>query len=122
MERTLVENVNIYLILYCFDEEINYSYAYLPGKSPYYSSHYKEESSLPHYEDEILTNICLSVPPALSVFSFRPDLASGDRVSVQCSVNRGDAPLTLRWTKDGAKATNVMGEETGNIGLNGSGL
>ena len=61
--------------------------------------------------------ICVwgSVPPALSVFSFRSDLAAGDRVSVQCSVNRGDAPLQLTWTKDGVPAANVRGEHRINV-------
>ncbi|XP_076032140.1 cell adhesion molecule Dscam2-like isoform X4 [Oratosquilla oratoria] len=49
------------------------------------------------------------VPPKLSPFTFRDDLALGERVSVQCTVNRGDTPLSIGWSKDQVSAEHLSG-------------
>ena len=53
--------------------------------------------------------LTITVPPKLSEFVFASDLTRGDRVSVQCSVIRGDSPLTITWTKDDQKAESIPG-------------
>ncbi|KAK8403945.1 hypothetical protein O3P69_000181 [Scylla paramamosain] len=51
------------------------------------------------------------VPPKVQPFSLRKDLALGERVSVQCTVNSGDKPLLVTWTKDGVAAERIPGTE-----------
>lgn len=51
----------------------------------------------------------IAVPPKLSRFSFREDLALGDRASAQCTVNRGDMPLKAIWQKDNIPIHSLMG-------------
>ncbi|XP_042236936.1 Down syndrome cell adhesion molecule-like protein Dscam2 [Homarus americanus] len=51
------------------------------------------------------------VPPKLSSFTLRRDLALGERVSVQCTVNGGDTPLVITWTKDGVPAESITGTQ-----------
>jgi len=46
-----------------------------------------------------------AVPPKITPFSFRLDLHLGERVGVQCVVSKGDAPLNIRWLKDGHELT-----------------
>lgn len=41
------------------------------------------------------------VPPTIEPFSFQDDLAEGMRTRLICGVSRGDAPISLRWLKDG---------------------
>lgn len=43
----------------------------------------------------------LSVPPKVSPFYIEDNLHIGDRVSLTCSVTKGDLPLTISWRKDG---------------------
>ena len=43
----------------------------------------------------------LPVPPTIEPFSFQDDLAEGMRTRLICGVSRGDAPISLRWLKDG---------------------
>ncbi|KAK3855320.1 hypothetical protein Pcinc_038270 [Petrolisthes cinctipes] len=50
-----------------------------------------------------------TVPPKLSIFTLRRDLTLGERLSVQCTVNGGDLPLLVAWTKDGISAEGVPG-------------
>ncbi|XP_069995909.1 cell adhesion molecule Dscam2 [Penaeus vannamei] len=57
------------------------------------------------------------VPPKLSSFTFRSDLTLGERVSVQCTVNGGDTPLQVTWTKDGMAAESVGGVQVRNLDL-----
>lgn len=52
-----------------------------------------------------------TVPPKVQPFSLRKDLALGERVSVQCTVNGGDTPLLVTWTKDGVAAEQIPGTE-----------
>ncbi|RZF37300.1 hypothetical protein LSTR_LSTR005632 [Laodelphax striatellus] len=42
------------------------------------------------------------VPPKIAPFSFETDLHLGDRAGIQCFVAKGDTPLNIRWSKDGA--------------------
>ncbi|XP_064112208.1 cell adhesion molecule Dscam2-like isoform X2 [Macrobrachium nipponense] len=51
------------------------------------------------------------VPPKLGSFLFGRDLTLGERVSVQCTVNSGDTPLQISWTKDGAPVEGVSGAQ-----------
>lgn len=57
------------------------------------------------------------MPPKLSSFTFRSDLTLGERVSVQCTVNGGDTPLQVTWTKDGMAAESVGGVQVRNLDL-----
>ncbi|XP_047490922.1 Down syndrome cell adhesion molecule-like protein Dscam2 [Penaeus chinensis] len=50
-------------------------------------------------------------------FTFRSDLTLGERVSVQCTVNGGDTPLQVTWTKDGMAAESVGGVQVRNLDL-----
>lgn len=52
-----------------------------------------------------------TVPPKVQPFSLRKDLALGERVSVQCTVNGGDLPLMVTWSKDGEAAERIPGVE-----------
>uniref|UniRef100_A0A1B0DK51 Ig-like domain-containing protein n=1 Tax=Phlebotomus papatasi TaxID=29031 RepID=A0A1B0DK51_PHLPP len=45
--------------------------------------------------------LLVNVPPIIEPFSFQDGLAEGMRTRTVCGVSRGDAPLTLRWLKDG---------------------
>ncbi|XP_049818857.1 Down syndrome cell adhesion molecule-like protein Dscam2 isoform X3 [Aethina tumida] len=45
--------------------------------------------------------VSVIVPPKLSPFYVEDSLHVGDRVSLTCSVNKGDQPLTISWHKDG---------------------
>uniref|UniRef100_T1JA71 Down syndrome cell adhesion molecule-like protein Dscam2 n=1 Tax=Strigamia maritima TaxID=126957 RepID=T1JA71_STRMM len=48
-------------------------------------------------------SLTVNVPPKIVPFSFQDDhLFEGMLVRVSCVVSRGDLPLTIRWTKDGA--------------------
>ena len=51
----------------------------------------------------------------LSQFTFRPDLALGDRSSVNCLVHRGDTPLTITWEKDGVPVVGFPGVHVNQI-------
>lgn len=48
-----------------------------------------------------LINVSFTVPPKVSPFYVENSLHVGDRVSLTCSVTKGDVPLTIRWQKDG---------------------
>lgn len=63
-------------------------------------------SRVPESESRLAT-----VPPKVQPFSLRKDLALGERVSVQCTVNGGDTPLLVTWTKDGVAAEQIPGTE-----------
>lgn len=43
----------------------------------------------------------ITVPPKVSPFYAEDTLHVGDRVSLTCSVTKGDLPLTIVWHKDG---------------------
>ena len=45
----------------------------------------------------------------MNQFSFRRDLAIGDRSSVSCVIHRGDTPLTIDWEKDGSPVRGFPG-------------
>ncbi|XP_042211178.1 Down syndrome cell adhesion molecule-like protein Dscam2 isoform X1 [Homarus americanus] len=45
------------------------------------------------------------VPPRIGPFTFRENAAAGIRVSVSCSLEQGDLPVTIRWLKDGELLT-----------------
>lgn len=49
------------------------------------------------------------VPPIIEPFSFQDGLAEGMRTRTVCGVQRGDAPLTLRWLKDGEPLPSILG-------------
>lgn len=51
----------------------------------------------------------IPVPPIIEPFSFQDGLAEGMRTRTVCGVSRGDAPLTLRWLKDGESLPTILG-------------
>lgn len=51
----------------------------------------------------------LPVPPIIEPFSFQDGLAEGMRTRTVCGVSRGDAPLNLRWLKDGEPLPSILG-------------
>lgn len=53
--------------------------------------------------------IFFPVPPIIEPFSFQDGLAEGMRTRTVCGVSRGDAPLTLRWLKDGEPLPSILG-------------
>lgn len=53
---------------------------------------------------------CLSVPPQIVAFDFGEDpINSGEVASVLCTVNKGDFPLTIKWSLNGRGIENVRG-------------
>lgn len=52
---------------------------------------------------------CIPVPPIIEPFSFQDGLAEGMRTRTVCGVSRGDAPLALRWLKDGEPLPLLLG-------------
>lgn len=52
---------------------------------------------------------CIPVPPIIEPFSFQDGLAEGMRTRTVCGVSRGDAPLALRWLKDGESLPLLLG-------------
>lgn len=57
----------------------------------------------------LLFLIYFPVPPIIEPFSFQDGLAEGMRTRTVCGVSRGDAPLTLRWLKDGEPLPALLG-------------
>lgn len=64
----------------------------------------------------LLSHICFfflsgifPVPPIIEPFSFQDGLAEGMRTRTVCGVSRGDAPLSLRWLKDGEPLPSLLG-------------
>lgn len=57
----------------------------------------------------------LPVPPTIEPFSFQDGLAEGMRTRTVCGVSRGDAPLTLRWLKDGEPLPAILGANVTSI-------
>lgn len=55
------------------------------------------------------------VPPIIEPFSFQDGLAEGMRTRTVCGVSRGDAPLTLRWLKDGQPLPSELGANVTSI-------
>ncbi|XP_055691014.1 cell adhesion molecule Dscam2 isoform X2 [Lutzomyia longipalpis] len=53
--------------------------------------------------------VTVIVPPIIEPFSFQDGLAEGMRTRTVCGVSRGDAPLTLRWLKDGEPLPLLLG-------------
>lgn len=53
--------------------------------------------------------LAFSVPPIIEPFSFQDGLAEGMRTRTVCGVSSGDAPLTLRWLKDGEPVPLLLG-------------
>lgn len=51
----------------------------------------------------------IPVPPIIEPFTFQDGLAEGMRTRTVCGVSRGDAPLTLRWLKDGEPLPLALG-------------
>ncbi|XP_037034782.1 Down syndrome cell adhesion molecule-like protein Dscam2 isoform X7 [Bradysia coprophila] len=61
-------------------------------------------------EVENSQSLLVNVPPAIEPFSFSQDgLAEGMRTRTVCGVSRGDAPLELRWQKDGESLPLLLG-------------
>lgn len=53
---------------------------------------------------------CFSVPPQIVAFDFGEDpINSGDVASVLCTVNKGDVPLTIKWSVNGKSIENFRG-------------
>lgn len=63
----------------------------------------------------LLSHICffflsgIPVPPIIEPFSFQDGLAEGMRTRTVCGVSSGDAPLSLRWLKDGEPLPSLLG-------------
>ncbi|ROT68396.1 Down syndrome cell adhesion molecule-like protein [Penaeus vannamei] len=57
----------------------------------------------------------IAVPPKLSIFTFRRDLALGERVYEACTVIGGDKPVQVTWTKDGVPVKSVEGVQVRNL-------
>lgn len=55
------------------------------------------------------------MPPKLSIFTFRRDLALGERVYEACTVIGGDKPVQVTWTKDGVPVKSVEGVQVRNL-------
>lgn len=51
----------------------------------------------------------LSVPPNIEPFTFQDGLAEGMRTRTVCGVSKGDAPLSLKWLKDGEPLSSLLG-------------
>lgn len=56
-----------------------------------------------------------AVPPKLSIFTFRRDLALGERVYEACTVIGGDKPVQVTWTKDGVPVKSIEGVQVRNL-------
>lgn len=59
--------------------------------------------------------ILFPVPPIIEPFSFQDGLAEGMRTRTICGVSKGDAPLTLRWLKDGDQLPSILGANVSSI-------
>ncbi|XP_063593040.1 cell adhesion molecule Dscam2-like [Penaeus indicus] len=57
----------------------------------------------------------IAVPPKLSIFTFRRDLALGERVYEACTVIGGDKPVQVTWTKDGVPVKSIEGVQVRNL-------
>lgn len=55
------------------------------------------------------------MPPKLSIFTFRRDLALGERVYEACTVIGGDKPVQVTWTKDGVPVKSIEGVQVRNL-------
>ncbi|XP_047103802.1 Down syndrome cell adhesion molecule-like protein Dscam2 [Schistocerca piceifrons] len=53
--------------------------------------------------------LTVTVPPKIAPFSFQTDLHIGERTGVQCVINKGDPPLTIKWMKDGGGLASDVG-------------
>ncbi|XP_058457684.1 cell adhesion molecule Dscam2 isoform X6 [Malaya genurostris] len=53
--------------------------------------------------------VTVIVPPNIEPFSFQDGLAEGMRTRTVCGVSKGDAPLSLKWLKDGEPLSSLLG-------------
>lgn len=53
--------------------------------------------------------------PEIHPFTFDETVNSGDIVSVQCLVSKGDTPLNISWTLNGRYVNNMDGIITGSM-------
>jgi len=49
-----------------------------------------------------------TVPPVIEEFKFDSKLQSGMRTRIYCNVAQGDAPVRLKWTKDGLQLSPIQ--------------
>ena len=69
----------------------------------------------------MLLQLCISVPPEISPFSFSSDVVNeGIYAQVSCIVQSGDLPITITWSLKGDVISSEPGLMTAQIGQRAS--